>query len=93
MMKHVCVASGIGDGKAPGAGNIKYIHQPGNAGSADSGCNPAGNISSNKQLSPGLARVLAPGFVPPLAHIRDMRCGPLLAMSQNRDSAARVSLC
>jgi hypothetical protein len=92
MMKHVCVAPGIGDGKAPGAGNIKYIHQPGNAGSADSGRNPAGNISSNKQLFPGLARVLAHGFVAPLAHIRDMR-GPLLAMSQNRDSAARVSSC
>jgi hypothetical protein len=91
-MKHVCVASGIGDGKALGAGNIEYIHKPSNAGSADSGCNPAGNISSNKQLFPGLARVLAHGFVAPLAHILDMRCGPLLALSQNRASATRVSL-
>jgi hypothetical protein len=92
-MKHVCVASGIGDGKALGAGNIEYIHKPSNAGSADSGCNPAGSVPSNQQLSLGLARILAHDFVAPLAHIRDMRCGPLLAMSQNRDSAARVSLC
>jgi hypothetical protein len=101
IMKHVCVASGIGDGKALGAGNI----------------------SSNQQLSLGLARILAHGFIPPLAHAPrprsraarcgtglvwllpqtglrltgrscpDMRCAPLLAMNQDRDSAARASLC
>jgi hypothetical protein len=36
---------------------------------------------------------LAHGIVAPLANIRDIRCGPLLALSQNRASASRVSLC
>jgi hypothetical protein len=47
-MKHVCVAAGIGDGKALGAGNIEYIRKPSNTGSVDSGCNPAGNAPSNQ---------------------------------------------
>ena len=42
MMKHVCVAARIGDGKAPGEANIKYIRKTSNAASADSGCNPSG---------------------------------------------------
>ena len=41
----------------------------------------------------GLARVLAQGFVAPLANIPDIGCGSLRALSQNRDSASRVSLC
>jgi hypothetical protein len=41
----------------------------------------------------GLARVLAHGFVAPLANIPDIGCGSLRAQSQNRDSASRVSLC
>ena len=41
----------------------------------------------------GLARVLAHGFVAHLAHIPDMGGGSLRALSQNRDSASRVSLC
>jgi hypothetical protein len=41
----------------------------------------------------GLARVLAHGFVAPLANILYMGCGSLRALSQNRDSASRVSLC
>jgi hypothetical protein len=41
----------------------------------------------------GLARVLAHGFVARLANMAYMGCGSLRALSQNRDSAARVSLC
>jgi len=36
---------------------------------------------------------LAQGFVAPLANIRDIGGGSLRALSQNRDSASRVSLC
>jgi len=35
--------------------------------------------------------ILAGGGVAALANIRDIRCGLLLASSQNRDSASRVS--
>ena len=92
-MKRDCVAARIGNGEAHGAVNIANIHQPGNDDSADPDCNPAGNASSYRHLPLGLARVLAHGVVAPLAHILDMRCGPLLALSQNRASATRVSLC
>ena len=39
----------------------------------------------------GLARVLAHDFVAPLANIRDIGCRKLRVLSQNRDSASRVS--
>src|SRR3954466_3165565 len=42
MMKHVCVASRIGDSKAPGEGNSRSIAKTSNEDSADSGCNPSG---------------------------------------------------
>ncbi len=42
MMKHVCVAARIGDGKTPGEGNSHSIAKPSNAASADSGSNPSG---------------------------------------------------
>ena len=32
-------------------------------------------------------------FVAPLVNIRDIHCGSLRVLSQNRDSAARASLC
>src|SRR4051794_23477171 len=41
-MKHVCVASRIGEGKAPGEGNSRSIAKTSNAAIADSGCNPSG---------------------------------------------------
>ena len=41
----------------------------------------------------GLARVLPQGFVARLANIRDISCGALRALSQNRASAAWVSWC
>jgi hypothetical protein len=81
-MKHVCVAARIGDGKAPGEGNSRSIAKTSNAASADSGCNPK-----------GLARVLAHGIVEsPLLRMTKLRAF-LRALSQNRDSASRVSLC
>ncbi|MGQ0749556.1 MAG: hypothetical protein ACT4PS_03385, partial [Betaproteobacteria bacterium] len=35
----------------------------------------------------GLARILARYFVAPLVNIRDIHCGSLRVLSQNRDSA------
>ena len=82
MMKHVCVAARIGDGKAPGEGNSRSIAKTSNAASADSGCNPSGwHEFWPMALSKGpLLRMTKP---------QDF----LLALSQNRDSASRVSLC
>jgi len=81
-MKHVCVAARIGDGKAPGEANTQCIGKTSNAAIADSGCNPSGwhefwPMALSK--SP-LLRMTKP---------RDF----LLALSQNRDSASRVSGC
>jgi hypothetical protein len=42
MMKRVCVAARIGEGKAPGEGNSRSIAKTSNAAIADSGCNPSG---------------------------------------------------
>jgi hypothetical protein len=42
MMKHVCVAARIGEGKAPGEGNSRSIAKTSNAAIADSGSNPSG---------------------------------------------------
>jgi hypothetical protein len=42
MLKHVCVAARIGEGKAPGEGNSHSIAKTSNAAIADSGCNPSG---------------------------------------------------
>jgi len=82
LMKHVCVAARIGDGKAPGEGNSRSIAKTSNEASADSGCNPSGwHEFWPMALSKGpLLRMTKP---------QDF----LLALSQNRDSASRVSLC
>jgi len=45
------------------------------------------------ETSQGLAQLLAHGFATRLAIIAYMGCGSLRALSQNRDSASRVSLC
>ena len=42
IVKHVCVAARIGEGKAPGEGNSRSIAKTSNAAIADSGCNPSG---------------------------------------------------
>jgi len=81
-MKHVCVAARIGDGKALDAGNIQHIGKSSNAASADSGCNPY-----------GLARVLAHDIVASHWLRMTKRRVLLRVLSQNRDSASRVSLC
>src|SRR3954465_10760558 len=82
IMKHVCVAARIGEGKAPGEGNSHSIAKTSNAAIADSGCNPSGwHEFWHMALSKGpLLRMTKP---------QDF----LLALSQNRDSASRVSLC
>jgi hypothetical protein len=52
----------------------------------------ADKVSADFSRNPmGLARILAHGFVTPLVNIRDIDCGSLRALSQNRDSAAGVS--
>ena len=82
MVKHVCVVARIGEGKAPGEGNGHSIAKTSNAAIADSGCNPF-----------GLARVLAHSVVEsPLLRMTKPQ-DFLLALSQNRDSASRVSPC
>src|SRR3954462_14200100 len=82
MMKHVCVAARIGEGKAPGEANSYSIGKTSNAAVADSGCNPK-----------GLARVLAHNLVAShLLRMTKLRV-PLRVLSQNHDSASRVSLC
>src|SRR3982751_1542569 len=82
IMKHVCVAARIGEGKAPGEGNSRSIAKTSNAAIADSGCNPSGwhefwPMAVSKD---------------PLLRMTKLRAF-LLALSQNRDSASRVSLC
>ena len=82
IMKHVCVAARIGEGKAPGEGNSYSIAKTSNAAIADSGCNPSGwhEFWPMAVSKDPLLRMTKP---------QDF----LLALSQNRDSASRVSLC
>jgi hypothetical protein len=173
MMKHVCVAARIGEGKAPGEGNSRSIAKTSNAASrggrsrfqalhawmrprnatrsapiprdsrapprshphewgpcstlrcaADSGCNPSGwhefwpvaPGSRRKAFVLGaetgaVRRIAITGATSPFpqtglrltSHGAALSKGPLLrmtkprdfllALSQNRDSASRVSLC
>ena len=82
MMKHACVAARIGDGKAPGEGNSSFYCQDEQRGQRRFWLQPF-----------GLARVLAHGVVEsPLLRMTKLQ-DFLLALSQNRDSASRVSLC
>ena len=82
IVKHVCVAARIGEDKAPGEDNSRSIVKTSNAAIADSGCNPSGwHEFWPMALSKGpLLRMTKPKAF-------------LLALSQNRDSASRVSLC
>ena len=124
LIKHVCVAARIGEGKAPGEGNSRSIAKTSNAAIADSGCNPFG-LARVLAHSPRLSakgfcrwggdgdqeaqlRSVDPGTVPangPAAnesrrhivasHLLRMTKSRVLlrVLSQNRDSASRVSLC
>ena len=80
MIKHVCVAARIGEGKAPGAGN-SYSY-----------CQDEQRSHRRFWLQPfGLARVFAHGVVKsPLLTMTKPRAFRL-ALSENRDSASRVS--
>src|SRR3954467_7564837 len=82
MTKHVCVAGRIGEGKAPGEGN-SYSY-----------CQDEQRSHRRFWLQPsGLARVFAHGVVEtPLLRMTKLRAFRL-ALSENRDSASRVSLC
>src|SRR4051812_28784032 len=80
IVKHVCVAARIGEGKAPGAGN-SYSY-----------CQDEQRGHRRFWLQPfGLARVLTHRVVESrllrMTKLHDF----LLALSQNRDSASRVS--
>jgi hypothetical protein len=84
--------SRIGDGEALDAGNIQNIGKSSNDASADSGCNPKGR-QMRKSIRIGLARVLAHGIVEsPLLRMTKPQAF-LRALSQNRASASRISLC
>ena len=82
IMKHVCVAARTADTAKGGAADIRYISKPPDKGSGRSGSNPKGW----HEFSPK-------GCVAPLDRILDMLVVALLALSENRDSASRVSLC
>ena len=82
----------MGDDAKDGAGYIEYMAKPADKISADFGRNPGTGIWKSNGNS-GAVTILAHGFVAPLAHIPDRGGGSLRALSQNRDSASRVSLC
>jgi hypothetical protein len=90
-MKHVCVTARIGADAKRGAAHIANMSKPRDKVRADSGCNPI--MLLDISISRRAVTILAGGGVPALANIPDIRCGLLLASSQNRDSASRVSFC
>jgi hypothetical protein len=90
-MKHVCVTARIGSDAKRGAVHIANMSKPRDKVRADSGCNPMILLNISSACRAGA--ILAGGGVPVLANIPDIRCGLLLASSQNRDSASRVSFC
>ncbi|MGE5523626.1 MAG: hypothetical protein ACM3SS_07915 [Rhodospirillaceae bacterium] len=70
------------DDAKDGAVDIANIDKPADKVRRDPGRNPTGW----HEFSPN-------GFVAHLANIRDIGCGSLRALSENRDSAACASLC
>jgi hypothetical protein len=81
MIKHVCVAARIGEGKAPGEGN-SYSY-----------CQDEQRCHRRFWLQPfGLARVFANGVVESPLLRMTKPWAFRLALSENRDSASRVSL-
>ncbi len=81
-MKLVCVAARKVDNAKGGAADIANISKP------------PDKLSGRFWLQPeGLARLFAQLRVALLDHILDMAVVALLALSENRDSASRVSLC
>ena len=81
-MKRVCVAAKTVDNEKGGEADIANISEPPDKVSGCFGCNPKGW----HDFSPSFRVVL-------LADIRDIGFVALLDLSENRDSASRVSLC
>jgi len=81
-IKHACVNAKISNDAKNGAALIANKVKPIDKVSADFRINPSG-------WHDFLLRAASTRF----AHIRDMRCSALLALSKNRDSASRVSFC
>ncbi len=81
-MKHVCVAAKTADNAKRAAADIANISKA------------RDKVSGLFWLQPeGLARLFAHLRVVLLGHILDMAVVALLDLSENRDSASRVSLC
>ena len=91
IMKRTCVTARIGTDAKRGAAHIANMSKTRDKVGADSGCNPMTWLDNSGHRR--AVTILAGGGVAGLANIRDIRCGLLLAPSQNRDSASRVSLC
>ena len=81
-MKRACVNAKISNDAKNGAVLIANKAKPVDKVSADFRINP-----------PGWHEFLLRAASPRFAHIRDMRCSALLALSKNRDSASCVSFC
>jgi len=90
-MKHVRVTAKIGADAKRCAAHIANMSKLRDKVGADSGCNPQQEWNILRPYRAGA--ILAGGGVPVLANIPDIRCGLLLASSQNRASASRVSFC
>jgi hypothetical protein len=124
MLKHVCVAARIGEGKAPGEDNSRSIVKTSYAAIADSGCNPRGlarvlacssrlsakgfcfwggdgsRVAQTEYGSYGTVPANGPAANESRRHIvashllrMTKRHVLLRVLSQNRDSASRVSPC
>jgi len=81
-VKHACVAARIGDDAKRGAANMSILTSRATKSAPILAATPC-----------GLARVLAHGFVASPLLSRSKRRALLRALSQNRASASRVSLC
>ena len=81
-MGHTCVAAKIVDDAKDGAAHIANMSKPADSVRRDFGSQPE-----------GLARIFAHGIVAHHGNIRDIACGSLRALSENRDSASRALSC
>jgi hypothetical protein len=88
-MKHSCVTARIGPDFVARLAHILDMSCAALRVSADSGCNPLKGLDMPRHCRGGA--ILAGGGVAALANIRDIHRGLLLASSQNRVSASRVS--
>jgi hypothetical protein len=82
----------IGDDAKDGAGHIRYMAKPADKVSADFGRNPSATDRMFDDNS-GAGTNFGSWLCRSPCQYRHIVCGSLRALSQNRDSAARVSLC